>query len=213
MAGGELTTLGNQHSDRLSGLVYLDALGDPRDSPGCDPAWMELQRKLPMEPPPAPPSVDASKSFPAYRAWEIQSRGWSFPESEWRSIMETNPDGTRGRFKSPRRIGQAIGEGQKKRDYSKISVPVLAFFEFPRSSKELDPPRPGDPRPKNAQERAAIAAFTDATKTFMDRWTTNLRSGVPNARLVDLPGAGHYVFLTREAEVLRGIREFIASLP
>mgnify|MGYP005849973653 CR=1 FL=1 len=36
MAGGELTTLGNQHSDRLAGLVYLDALGDPRDWPGTD---------------------------------------------------------------------------------------------------------------------------------------------------------------------------------
>jgi pimeloyl-ACP methyl ester carboxylesterase len=47
----------------------------------------------------------------------------------------------------------------------------------------------------------------------MDRWTKNLQSGVPNARLVDLPGAGHYVFLTRESEVVQGIREFIASLP
>ena len=33
MAGGELTTLGNQHSDRLSGLVYLDALADPEMRP------------------------------------------------------------------------------------------------------------------------------------------------------------------------------------
>jgi pimeloyl-ACP methyl ester carboxylesterase len=213
MAGGELTTLGNQHSDRLSALVYLDALADPRDEPGSDPAWIELQRKLPPIAPPAPPSADASKSFSGYREWEMRSQGWSFPESEWRNIMETNPDGTRGRFKSPRRIGQAIGEGQKKRDYSAIRVPVMAFFEFPRSSKDLGARRPGDPRPRNAEERAAIGAFADATKVFMDRWTKNLQSGVPNARLVDLPGAGHYVFLTRESEVVQGIREFIASLP
>ena len=32
MAGGELTTLGNQHSERLAGLAYIEALDDPRDN-------------------------------------------------------------------------------------------------------------------------------------------------------------------------------------
>ena len=49
MAGGELTTMGNQHSDRLAGLVYLDALGDPRDWPASDPAYRALTEKLPAE--------------------------------------------------------------------------------------------------------------------------------------------------------------------
>jgi pimeloyl-ACP methyl ester carboxylesterase len=35
----------------------------------------------------------------------------------------------------------------------------------------------------------------------------------PNARFVDLPGAGHYVFLTKEVEVLREIHSFVAALP
>jgi pimeloyl-ACP methyl ester carboxylesterase len=42
MAGGELTTLGNQHSSRLAGLVYLDALGDPRDWPASDAEYRAL---------------------------------------------------------------------------------------------------------------------------------------------------------------------------
>ena len=54
MAGGELTTLGHQHSDRLAGLVYLDALGDPRDWTASDPAYMALMQKLPP-PRPTPP--------------------------------------------------------------------------------------------------------------------------------------------------------------
>jgi pimeloyl-ACP methyl ester carboxylesterase len=53
MAGGELTTLGRQHSDRLAGLVYLDALGDPRDWPASDPAYVALLKNLP--PAPSPP--------------------------------------------------------------------------------------------------------------------------------------------------------------
>ena len=50
-AGGEITTIGHQHSERLSGLVYLDALGDPRDWPASDPAYRALIQKLPPGPP------------------------------------------------------------------------------------------------------------------------------------------------------------------
>jgi pimeloyl-ACP methyl ester carboxylesterase len=40
----------------------------------------------------------------------------------------------------------------------------------------------------------------------------NLKSGVPGAQVIDLPGAGHYVFLTREAEVLSELRRFVAGV-
>ena len=52
-----------------------------------------------------------------------------------------------------------------------------------------------------------------ATAVFVERWVKNLKSGVPGARVVDLlPGAGHHVFLTREADVLRELRAFVAGL-
>ena len=212
MAGGELTTLGNQHSARLAGLVYLDALGDPRDWPGSDPAYMALFNKLPapMRTPSTPPSEQESRSFVAYRGWQMRSQGFAFPESELRNVYATNPDGTMGRFKTPQSIHDAIGAGQKKRDYSNIRVPVLAFYEFPRSLREA--PQPGGYQPKDAEERAAIDTFNTATAAYVERWKKNLLSGVPGARFVDLPGAGHAVFMTREAEVRRGLQEFLAGL-
>lgn len=211
MAGGELTTLGNQHSDRLRGLVYLDALGDPRDWSGSDPAYMELFKKLPagMQTP-TPATPEESRSFATYRTWQMRSQGFAFPESELRHQYETNPDGTKGKSKSSPSTFNAIGVGQKKRDYSTIRVPVLAFFEFPRSTNDI---LRGKYQPKDAEERIAIEAFTTATAVYVERWTKNLKSGVPQARIVDLAGAGHYVFLTREAEVLREVREFVAVLP
>ena len=57
-----------------------------------------------------------------------------------------------------------------------------------------------------------VVAFNTATAAYGERWTKNLLSGVPGARFVDLPGAGHFVFLTREADVLRGLQAFVASL-
>ena len=57
-----------------------------------------------------------------------------------------------------------------------------------------------------------MVAFNEATAVFVDRWTENLNRGVPKAQIIDLPRAGHYVFLTREAEVLKGVKEFLAAL-
>jgi hypothetical protein len=36
--------------------------------------------------------------------------------------------------------------------------------------------------------------------------------GVPTAQMITLPGAHHYVFLSNEAEVLKDIDSFLASL-
>lgn len=129
MAGGEMTTLASEHPDRISGLVYLDALGDPRDFPASDPAYMALFRALPPPKTPPPPRPSGAVSFSGYRAWQLQAERFALPESELRSVFETNPDGTMGRHKTPARIHRAIGDGQKKRDYSKIRVPVLALID------------------------------------------------------------------------------------
>ena len=129
------------------------------------------------------------------------------PESEYRNVFEVRPDGSKGPYKTPQSIHDAIGSGDIKRDYSHIRVPVLALLQAPP-----DHPDPNAVPPKNEEERAAIKAFGDATQAFVDRWRANLLRGVPSARIVRLPGAGHYVFLTREAACIAEIRDFIARL-
>lgn len=47
MAGSEMTTLGVQHSDRLSGLVYPDAGDDPGNFAGKNPTYQALFKQLP----------------------------------------------------------------------------------------------------------------------------------------------------------------------
>jgi pimeloyl-ACP methyl ester carboxylesterase len=212
MAGGELTTLGSQHSDRLGGLVYVEALDDPRDNMSADPEWMRLLQRLPaglQGPPPPPPDYS---SFSAYRAQQSRNNQGAFPESELRQLFEANPDGSMGRYRaSTDVINTAIGAGQKRRDYSRIRVPVLAVRgQVPRSvDEEL---RARGYQPRSAEERADIEAFNRATATYFDRWVSNLKSAVPSTRVVDLPDGGHYVFLTKEREVLRAILTFVAQL-
>jgi pimeloyl-ACP methyl ester carboxylesterase len=205
MAGGEMTTLASRHPDRISALVYLDALGDPRDWPASDPAYVALFRALPPPKTPPPPRPTGAVSFGDFRAWQLKAEQFALPESELRSVYETNADGTMGRHRTPARIHQAIGEGQKRREYSKIRVPVLALIDYPR-------PRPEDSMPENEKDRAAVSAFLEATRKYVDRWIGNVLRGISGARIVDLQ-AGHYLFLTREKEVVYEIRTFIAGLP
>jgi len=123
-----------------------------------------------------------------------------FPESEWRASTAD--------YQGARHALKAIGEGTSGRDYSKIRVPVLSFFAVFNSA--------GDPlrqnMPKDPRERAAVEAFEAATMVYIKRYEKSLVTAVPGARIVELPGANHYVFLSNEAEVLREIARFISDL-
>ena len=207
MAGGELTTFGNQHSDRLAGLVYLDALADPVDAPFNDAAYMALIDRLP--PGKNQPSTLDYSSFGAYRNSQMKAFGYAFPEAELRNGFAGGPEGGMGRFRTPQSVFTAIGAGQRKRDYSHVRVPVLAFLEFPRSTYDA---RLDGYEAKDVSERAAIEAVNRATAVYVQKWMQNLLVSVPGARLVDVTGAGHFVFLTRESEVLKDLKEFIAGL-
>jgi uncharacterized protein (TIGR03435 family) len=92
-----------------------------------------------------------------------------------------------------------------------IWTALLATVNAPAPVAWQDPSTHDVPQPRNDNERAAVGAFALATKAYVDRWAENLKRSVPDARLVDLPAAGHYVFLTREADVLRELREFVAA--
>jgi len=207
MAGGEMTVLASRYPDRISGLVYLDALFDVGDLPANDPAYMELARKLPAGPPTPPPTDEEQHSFAAYRARQMRLEGFAFPEGELHAGSEPMPDGSKGRYRTPQRVFRAIGDGAIPRDYSKIRVPVLSVAE------EMAKPGDYEPEKLTEEERAAHDAFRAATRAFGDRWARNLQNGPPSVRFVELKDVGHYLFLKREAEVLREVRAFVDGLP
>ena len=209
MAGAELTDLGMKHSERLGGLVYMDAIGDSTDDPPDDPTWKALQAKLPP-PGPQPECRSDRSSFAAFRTSLACGGRPLLPESELRAGFEIAADGTVGSYRTPGWVGRAIGTGRPPRDYSRIKVPVLALSDA--VDFDLSHLRPEQPQPRNDEERATVIAFGKATQAVFDRWSANLKRGVPSARVVDMPGATHYLWMTREADVLREIHTFIAAL-
>lgn len=86
----------------------------------------------------------------------------------------------------PKNVNVAITTGTQK--YSDIKVPSLAIYATPKEFDTVD---------------AAALEREGCAKAF---------EKVPSSRVVRLPGAAHQVFLTNEADVLKEIRNFVATL-
>lgn len=202
-AGQILTMFASQHSDRLSGLVYLDGASDPT-TPAYDPPMPNpTTLPRPIKPPPAP---DRS-SFEAFsRRRDLRV---AFPEADWRQLFAENPDGSVGRLLLSSVIRQAIiVDARVKPNYAGIRVPVLAMYQAQRPFEEVA----ADFDIRNEQERAALRQQYAATRTMYTRWQQDLLVAVPTARIVELPGANLFMFLSNEADVLREMRAFAATL-
>jgi pimeloyl-ACP methyl ester carboxylesterase len=202
-AGQILTLFASQHADRLNGLVYIDGASDPT-TPAYDPP-MPDPTTLPR--PITPPAPD-NTSFEALRNSRQRDQGFSFPEAELRQQFAANPDGSVGRSLMSLEIRRAITvDARIKPDYSRIRVPVLAIYQaegFERVAARYTI--------RNEQERAALRQEYAATRALYRRWEDDLRAAVPTAGIVELSAANPFMFLSNEADVLREIRAFAATL-
>lgn len=209
IAGNELSQLGLHHYDRIGGLVYLEALNDATDDYT---EYDALCNKLPaaMQSGPTPSSSDLA-SFPAFRNFRLRTQGVSIPEAELRNDFIENPDGSVGGHKSPESISDAINRGGEKHDYSKIHAPILAFVVY-------DTPD-GPPQAQirkyhvtDEAERSVVEAvygsYIGMTRMRIER----INRAAGGARVVELWGGDHFVFLSNEADVLREIRAFLETL-
>jgi len=209
IAGNELSVLGIHHYDRIGGLIYLDALNDGSDDyTDYDALCSKLPEAMQKAPQPSPSDL---KSFSAYREWRVRANGIAIPESEFHNQRAQNPDGSVGDYKAPEFVPKAITTGNWKHDYSQIRVPVLAFVVY-------DTPD-GTPQEQiqkyhvtDAGERTIVEAvygtYIGMARIRIDR----IKQAAGGAQVVEMWGAHHFVFLSNEADVLRHMRTFVASL-
>ena len=88
-------------------------------------------------------------------------------------------------------------------------MPVLAIYQAQRPFEEVA----AEYDIRNEQERAALRQQYMAVRTMYTRWQNDLLAAVPTARVVELVGANLFMFLSNEADVLREVRAFAATLP
>ena len=213
IGGDELTAIGARDSDRIGGLVYLDAAADPRDD------YTELNARIQQLPaairslPEWSGGLRASaadrSSFAAYRRWLQERNGVEWPEAELRNDFETNDDGSVGRYKTPKAIGDAVLAGGRIRDYSQIRVPILAFFWFPPSVEERMKKYP----PTDAEGVRKLAAVREAELKLGRQRVRNLFTADAPVQVIEMQGANHFVFIHDETFVLSEVRAFLKRLP
>jgi pimeloyl-ACP methyl ester carboxylesterase len=121
------------------------------------------------------------------------------PETETRQLAEHPLDPV---------IRKAIVEDNKVRpDYAHIRVPVVAVYRTKTLEQALQ-----EFAPRNEEERAALLQAYVAGRGMLEKWESDLRAGVPDARIVELPGASLYMFLSNEADIIREVRTFAVTL-
>lgn len=205
IAGEELSSIGSRHPERVAGLVYLEAgypyaFYDPaqENAPYVIP---DVQRQLAV-------IFDrwAPISF-AERAAMIRSlTDTTLPILErdlriWATRLESQPTAT-VRPTALRRdpVASALFAGAQR--YTTVNGPVLAIFAAPRP---LPPDAPTDSAARARMDSVALAAVLPQITAF--------QRGVPQARVIRLAHATHYVFRSNEADVVRELRAFVDELP
>ena len=205
--GWILTALGGSHGDRLGGLVYLQGTEDPTMTladyglPPVDVAHLPASVK--------PPATPDYSSFEGYRRAQRRDSGVAFPEAELRQQFVAQPDGSVGPSRLSPVVRRAITvDARVKPDFARIRIPVLAIYKTEPPFEEVARERP----PRNEQERAALRQQYASEQGMVLRWERDLRAAVPTARIVELPGASIYMFLSNEADVVREVNAFAATL-
>jgi non-heme chloroperoxidase len=184
---------GKDRGKHIADLLHADLPTFEKDLQQFD----EPQLNVSLGPAPEPTAADY-KNFDAYRAYRKRTFGIDAPEAELREGRQPTSDGHVGQPKGGTGAGPAITAGMQK--YTEIRAPVLAIFAGPHGARPY------------AQNDPALEKFYASDTAYMKQVTEGFQKGVPSARVVLLPHADHYVFLSNEADVLREMRPFLAGL-
>ena len=202
IAGEELSYIGNVHPEKIAGLIYLDA-GYPYamyDQMNGDFLIdvIDLRQQLNQILPGATPEDDQKKVLDAFIArLKLVEKG-AIARRQRLEYMPPPPQ--RGSRPSPPPVGVAIMLGQQR--FTSIRTPALVIFAAPHDF--------GSMMKDNPKARAAMEAND---KRSVDDQITAFERQVPSAHVVRIPNANHYVFNSNEADILREINAFIATLP
>jgi non-heme chloroperoxidase len=202
IAGQELSYVATAAPDRVAGLIYLDAAYRYAYMENETPPDLQQFGPLPVPPVAPQPGPTDRASIDAYRTWSLRVLGYALPEAELRLTRVIGADGAIGSGRSSPAISKAILSGSRR--FAGIRVPALAIFASPHG--------PGPWTAGGAADRAGLDAFAKFDQAVTELQAASFERGVAGSRVVRLPNAGHYVFLTNERQVVDEIRLFVGGL-
>jgi non-heme chloroperoxidase len=192
IAGQELSSIGSRFPDKVSGLIYLDAATSfAFYNPAHPPIAIEmndLKKRI--------DEIEAGGVDEKQKLLELETAVARFETV----LHQTNLEVANMPPLPPRSpIGAAVNFGMQK--YTNIPVPVLAIYACPHN---------WDRFPGNDPDRKAALIRDD--KARCTEWADVFRRGVPTARIVIIPNADHYVYVSNAEQVATEMNRFLASL-
>jgi pimeloyl-ACP methyl ester carboxylesterase len=194
IAGEELTRLAATFPNRVDRLVYLDAAYDRvRADRMLDDAF-----PVPLDVPRPPEPTAADTATPAaYVEFVHRTRGVNIPEADIR---------TRYRFdgwdETRTRAYQAIAP--EVPDYRAVRAPALAIYAVIDRVAQTEPWQRAD-----TQRRAALQDLLHGTEAVERTLRAEFRDEVKASRVLEIPGAHHWIFVSNRDEVLSAVRRFL----
>ncbi|MCC7141361.1 MAG: alpha/beta hydrolase, partial [Candidatus Eisenbacteria bacterium] len=207
VAGDELSEIGVRFPDRIDRLIYLDAAYDR--SHGTRRLLVAL---LANQLPPAPPKPDREDraSVASFRAYLERIYGVEWPADEVLATRFFAPDGRFAQDVTSGSINLKVVRGESAPDYAKIQAPVLAIYSTDRGIEQDVPWTRTLGIGRGVAELKARRACA-----AQGRWERGerrrLARALPTARIVEIPRASHYVFLSHPEQVEAEIRRHLRS--
>jgi non-heme chloroperoxidase len=192
IAGQELSSIGSRFPESVSGLIYLDAAtGFAFYDPVHPPIAIEMndiKRRI--------DEIEAGGVDEQKKLLDLETA-----VARFETVLHQNNAEVANMPPLPPRspIGAALNFGAQK--YTSISVPALAIYACPHN---------WDRFPANEPDRKAALIADD--KARCTRWADVFRNDVPSSRIVLIPNADHYVYLSNEARVVAEMNSFLAKL-
>ena len=200
-AGAELNVFGIQHPGVARALIYLDGGFDFAEL-YADSAWLKTPfSRVPQRP-------DGDDSPRGRTAYAAEGTGPGYPEGEVRSSSAWQSEVARTPSFHADSLATWLMRGTPPAALRDIRLPTLAIYGVPATVEQKYP----------WYSRLSAAGRVQAERRFdvetprLARQRSRFRNEVPNARIVEIAGGRHYVFLSNPREVTLAIREFVRGL-
>jgi non-heme chloroperoxidase len=208
IAGEELSDIGSKHPEKVAGLVYLDAVsGYSFYDPARGDFFMDLvdlEKKLAQLDPRTAAGGDVKPIVEELERVSVprfeKDLGWM--DMHFRTTSAPPPPPAAQGKPSEPSPEQAILTGAEK--LTAIHAPVLAICALPHTPVRV---------PDTDAGRAQAKLEAKFEREYIGAEIKAFEAGVPSARVVRIPNASHAIYRSNEADVIREIKAFTATLP
>jgi pimeloyl-ACP methyl ester carboxylesterase len=203
LGGDEMTRFARAYPDRVAALVYIEAAYHRTSSRDSLAAYVLPPSEV------STPSAEDTESAEAYREFYARANGVTMPLSEIRAMFRWTRGGRFDGPVTPSWIYGLILETLEDPDYTGIDAPALAIYatDYPITELFLDYAA------RDSATQRAMREYHAASLRMAARSRDHFRTRMSRGRVVEIPGAGHSLYITHAEQVLEAMRGFLRAMP